>query len=203
LTVHNFTQKSLLLLAAGKSSRMGFPKLALLHKDKSHFITHILVQYQSFGISDIVVVVNRESAQWIQDNIPHIKNECKIILNTREESERFYSIQVGLQNRTNTNSSVFIHNVDNPFVDVEILHLLWKNKNQAAIIKPTFQGKGGHPVLIDRQVSEQIILEKDKTRILSDFIKQFSIKSVPVNNSGILLNINTPEAYKAFVRSKL
>jgi CTP:molybdopterin cytidylyltransferase MocA len=46
---------STIILAAGKSERLGFPKLSLKYDDDTTFVEHIVNEYQSFGCSDIIL----------------------------------------------------------------------------------------------------------------------------------------------------
>jgi molybdenum cofactor cytidylyltransferase len=91
----------------------------------------------------------------------------------------------------------FIQNVDNPFVNSQILEELMKNKNQNGITIPIYKGKGGHPILVSKNVLEKISLTEDTSIHLKDFYSGFSKKLVEVEDESILMNINTREDYAA------
>ena len=84
-----------LILAGGKSSRMGYPK-AFLRMGKSMMIEHIVDTYSEFT-NDINVVLNQEFAtdHW-QPCLATLVHKVNIIPNQYPEKGRFYSIKLGL-----------------------------------------------------------------------------------------------------------
>jgi CTP:molybdopterin cytidylyltransferase MocA len=190
---------SVIIPAAGNSSRMGKAKFALAFNNRHSFIEEIVAQYQSFGCNKIVVVFNKKGKELFDRKFPHLNKTIISIINPEQDSERFYSLQLGLKHIQNS-PFVFIHNVDNPFVKISILDKLFSHRNDAAIIKPTFKQKGGHPVLVSDKITKQII-EKEKTDlILSNFLKLFDTKKIAVNDNSILININTTDEYESLIR---
>ncbi|MCD4791101.1 MAG: nucleotidyltransferase family protein, partial [Bacteroidales bacterium] len=115
---------SCVILAAGLSNRMGKKKPLLRFNNELTFLEKIVSVYKSWGVEKPVVVVNRDvlfkinqlKSQWLED--------CKFVLNQHIGYGRFYSIKLGLQNIMK-NLPVFIHNVDNPFVNHCVLQLLF------------------------------------------------------------------------------
>ncbi len=49
---------SVIILAAGKSSRMGLPKLSLRYNENKIFIEHIVNKYEDFRCKEIIIVEN-------------------------------------------------------------------------------------------------------------------------------------------------
>ena len=92
---------------------------------------------------------------------------------------------------------VFIHNVDNPFVCQETLELLYENFYNCDYCVPTFENKGGHPIIISNKIIQKTFdLPGDKN--LNEFLRQFIRKNVPVQDNKISLNINTKEDYEKY-----
>lgn len=190
-------QFSVLILAGGNSTRMKFPK-PWLKIDNTTFLEKIIKTYQSFGIKNIVVIINQKFCiePW-ESKIKFLKKQAIIIENTAVEKGRLYSIQLGLQQLADADF-VFIQNIDNPFIDKIILEKLQHNRCETGVTVPTFNQKGGHPILINRSIKEQIINNFNSSSTLHDVINQFDRKNVEVENESILININTPEEYKKY-----
>ena len=183
---------SVIILAAGRSSRVGTPKFALPFKEDRTFLEEIVGQYHSFGCEKIIVVLNREGVEYLEKYTLNIPDNVVFVTNLHLEWERFYSIKLGVEAVAGS-QPVFIHNVDNPFVNIEVLQKL--NLALVDMAVPLFNGRGGHPILISEHVQKQIQLEKKNDLIFSDFLTGFKKKVVDVDDENILVNINTKEAY--------
>ena len=185
---------SVVILAAGYSSRMGQLKFALTLSDGTTFIERIVKQYLRFGCEEIVVVVNKEGLNYLDKSNLKEENNYLIALNEYPERERFYSLKTGLLKLKNP-KHVFIQNVDNPFVNSKVLDALYINRAEADFVKPMFKNKGGHPILITNKIVKDIILQKDYSIHLNNFLKSYLCKEVEVGDENILIDINTIDEY--------
>lgn len=190
---------SALILAAGNSTRMGSPKFMLRFDNKHTFLEKIIEGYKEFGCNEIIVVVNPSGAKILQQFRSQIIDNKYIVVNTQPESERFISIQTGL-NAFNNPENVFIHPLDNPFVDSSVLESLFQNSKNSDYQVPQYMGKGGHPVLISKNVIESIVNSGESDVSLKAFLTKFIQNRVIVNRSEILVNINSLEEYKALFK---
>jgi len=189
---------SAIILAAGKSGRMGTHKFALKLPDGKAFLEHIAEQYSLFGCKKIIVVVNPEGRGFISENPLVLPDILSFTINQHPEYERFYSLQCGLKELTAENA-VFVHNVDNPIVDQKVLLKLMENITANGLVKPVYKNHGGHPILLGREAVRLISQEKDSSINLREYLVRFKRKSIEVDNAGILLNINTLEDYQEFL----
>lgn len=197
--MHYSSNTSVVILAAGFSSRMKQAKFALKFDDKRTFLEKIIREYDVFGCKEIIVVLNNESiALTDQLNLSFPEN-VKIVLNKYPERERFYSLQTGLR-ALEDSSYVFIQNIDNPFVDQEILTSLYEHREKADYIVPTYKGKGGHPILINQKIVNAIIKEKNFRLNLKVFLSSYSKQKFESQNENILLNFNTQEKYMLYFK---
>lgn len=185
---------SVVILAAGYSSRMGQLKFTLTLDDGTTFIENIVKQYADFGCREIIIVVNHKGKEYLNDH--HIKDVI-IAVNHHPEFERFYSIKTGLSNLRDDNP-VFIHNADNPFASQAVLKSLFINRGDADFIKPVFDKKGGHPILISKRIVSDIISSENHKIHLNYFLKNYSSKEIEMDDEKILVNINTESDYKKF-----
>ncbi|HBX51903.1 MAG: hypothetical protein A2275_12260 [Bacteroidetes bacterium RIFOXYA12_FULL_35_11] len=192
---NNYSNTSALILAAGLSQRMGSPKALLKFNETEIFLTQIINQFLNSGVSNIVVVVNKEVHELLQKKHPDIFQKCKICINPEPEKGRNISIKKGIAEITT--DYCFIHNVDNPFVDEKIVNILLHQKENADVIIPCYEGKGGHPVLINRKVMYAIHAMPQHLSF-RDFLMQFKPMRIETNVKYILVNISTPEDYKRY-----
>ncbi len=186
---------SVVILAGGNASRMKFPKPWLKINDTT-FLEKIIETYQNFGIHNIIVVINQKFCikQW-ENMFQSIKDKAIVVENIEVEKGRLYSLKLGLQKIVDADF-IYIQNIDNPFIDESILETLAQYKCENGVTVPTFQGKGGHPILIHKVIAAQIINNFESDSTLHDIINQFDRKNVGVENESILMNINTPEDYQ-------
>lgn len=186
---------SVIILAAGRSQRMGFDKYSLLDKNQIPFIESIANAYIAYGCKKIVLVVNEYFKS--EKDLAKFPN-VKIVYNKHLDKGRFYSLYLGCGFLDN-DEYVFIHNVDNPYVDFSTLSTLKQNVDCNEYVYPVFKGKGGHPALISTKIVE-CIKQKDEIQLpLNVFFKSFKYKALEVDNPNVLFNINTLEDYRSWL----
>lgn len=185
---------SVIILAAGYSSRMKQLKLSLRLSGGKTFLENIINQYVEFGCKEIIVVINKEGSEYLKNNPIDVACKIKFVLNEHPEYERFFSIKTGLS-ILNKGNFVFIHNVDNPIISKKTLSLIYFQRLNADWIKPVFRNRGGHPILISNKVVEEIVSIKDFKVHLNHFLENYSCKSVEIEDNNILLNVNTQKDY--------
>jgi molybdenum cofactor cytidylyltransferase len=177
-----------IILAAGKGSRIGKPKLFLKTQD-DYFINIIYLKLVSAGISEICGVIAPEIdvAQYL------FYQQIKWTINPQPENEMISSIFYGVQFLKKC-AGYLIVPVDHPAFktsSVTILKNYFLNK-QACVVKPAFKKQSGHPIIIPYEIAVKI-----KPQNYDGGLKQFlinsncNIKYVEVNDSGILKNVNT------------
>lgn len=187
-----------LILAAGKSSRMGQPKFLLDFDNNKCFLENILGAYTALGISKTVIVLNKEGKLLFDEKKMGLSDNQEITINNHPEWERFYSIKTGLEQLKNADW-VFIHPVDNPYIETEVAKALIKNKNKADYIVPRYLEKGGHPILIGKKVINQLLNTNENDLNFKYFLQSFSRFDIEVDTEKVLLNINTLRDYDRFM----
>jgi len=192
-------QTGAIILAAGLSQRMGHDKLNLPFGPNYSFLSNILAGFHAFGCSPVVVVVNPLSETQARLIAADASGATVVVVNDAPEKGRFRSLQLGLK-ETVSHHRVFIHNVDNPFVDVQLMQQMLQAAPEGDFVVPVFGAKGGHPVLLNPVVAQQIILCEEPSTALNSFLKAYRKVTVPATDSRVLLNINTPDEYRDFLR---
>ena len=188
-----------IILAGGASLRMGKPK-PLLTIGQETFLQHITHTLQKARINETVVVLGAYGEE-IQSTLTWYSG--KIVMNSEWQSGQLSSLKAGLSRyKTEDIHGVLVYPVDHPLVSqevlVEMLHCFWTSDKN--IIVPTFEGKRGHPVIFGRTMIEKLKSasnEKGAKEVVYLFPDE--ILEVPVNDVGILLNIDTPEDYQTYI----
>ena len=180
-----------IILAAGKSSRMGQPKFKLMMPEGISFLEHIVRQYLDVGCEQIILVVNAEDSHFLTNGTGS-KLDYQIVINEHPESGRLFSLQKGM-NTTGGKGFFFFQNIDNPFASPNLLNALYEKRQKADLIKPVYNGKGGHPVLISEKIARELLQLNDRTISLRDFLAPYPTLRLETEDKNILVNINTRE----------
>jgi molybdenum cofactor cytidylyltransferase len=185
---------SCIILAAGKSERMGELKPFLRFSENLTFLERIIQVYHSRHITNLIIVVNDEVHQRMQKLKSMPNNHSKIIINPFPEYGRFYSIKLAMQELRN-DSFVYLQNIDNPFVTEKTLLALKNEICDSDFAVPVFEKQSGHPILLSAGVVTEIAQTKDNNSNLRIILSSFQKHEVEVHDPGILININTPDDY--------
>ena len=182
-----------ILLAAGQSKRMGAFKPLLPFGDKT-VIECCLDNLQQGGIETIVVVVGHRA-----DEVRGKLKDRKIIFahNPDPNSEMGASIAAGIRVLSVSSAATLIALVDNPAVPSIVVSTLIENwKRGARLIVPTYQGRGGHPVLIDLTFKSEL-LTLDATGGLRSLFDahQNEVKRVPIDSPFVARDMDTWDDY--------
>ena len=182
-----------LILNAGRSRRMGRPKSALVYDAKTTFFERAL-HLARVGNKDrfVVVVVGPDShAIRLPDQ------DIVTSVNPMPDRGMFSSVKIGVATvlaAVPELAGLLLFLVDHPLVhEATVAALLETHRaNSEVSCVPTYEGQTGHPVLLPRKVLDTIE-EAGWSDRLDTLITTSEL--VPVNDPGILLNINTPEAF--------
>jgi molybdenum cofactor cytidylyltransferase len=183
---------AVIILAAGSSERMGIPKHQLRFSEDETFLEHIIKVYKRFVVSELVVVMNSEAEI---GKFAYLET-VKFVLNQNPEFGRFHSIRLGLYELPDQN--VFVQNVDNPFANAGLLIKLQHGLNFHNFAVPTYENRGGHPILLSSKIINKLKTDFEKNMNFKEVLKSFDRKEVPVTDPYISVNINTPEAYQKY-----
>jgi len=188
---------SAIILAAGRSQRMGAFK-PLLPFGSQTVVDHCVEHMRRGGVEMIIVVVGLGSRAEELKN--HLDNSTIIFaVNPDPESEMSVSIACGVRALPAGIQAVVINPVDHAAVPPEIVATLVSEWQKGArLVKPTWQSRGGHPVLIDLEFREEL-LALDPNGGLKTFFKvhQTEVKRVEVNSNYIARDMDTWDDYAA------
>ena len=183
-----------IVLAAGYSSRANAFKMTLPLGQMS-VLEQTISKFE--GICSRVIVVAGFQAELIQEEVAKIcqKNafsfQIKFVYNENFNQGMFTSIQKGCNEVTAP--IFFITPGDCPLVKKETVHLIAEHKGSVVI--PSFQYKGGHPIKLSCEVKQKI-LETNPDSNLREVLGGFEKDYLNVNDSGVLMDVDTQEDYK-------
>jgi molybdenum cofactor cytidylyltransferase len=146
------SQVAAILLAAGQSTRMGAFKPLLPFGNKT--VIECCIDYLREGGVETIVVVVGHRAEDIRKKLTGVT----FAFNSDPTSEMGASIAAGVQQLPATVQATLIALCDHPAVPATVVSKLIKEWNEGArLIIPTWQDRGGHPVLVDLKFKRELL----------------------------------------------
>ena len=184
-----------ILLAAGRSRRMGAFK-PLLPFGQTTVIRSCLQNLQATGIENIVVVVGHRAGDVMQSlHDLHLR----FALNPNPESEMSASIACGMRELPSKTKATLIALTDQPAVSPDVINAVLEQWTSGAkLVIPEFQGRGGHPVLVDLSFRPELLNLDSKLGLKSFFdANREAVRRVPVNSPYNARDMDTWDDYRA------
>jgi molybdenum cofactor cytidylyltransferase len=184
-----------LVLAAGESKRMGFPKMLLTFNGKT-MLENVISNIESSYINNIMVVLGAEQKA-IQEVVS--KTSAKSCYNVNYKDGMLSSVKCGIRNVPSDSEAVLVFQGDQPLIESDIINDLinaYRSSNKGIVI-PVYQKKRGHPLLIcNKYITE--IEKLDAHDGLRSLAFQFSddVLEIETTSPGILRDFDTYEEYK-------
>jgi molybdenum cofactor cytidylyltransferase len=186
---------SAILLAAGKSERMGRNKLLLPFGGRT-VLQRTLDNLLASRAGEIIVVLGSR-AQDINDTIGERK--VTVVLNPNYAKGMSTSLVTGLGMVSQGASFILVALGDQPLITTHIYNKLIEAAlaSGRGIIVPTFEGTRGNPILISTGYRKDILKQTGDIggRELMKENPQ-DVLEVPVDSVAVLVNINTKEEYE-------
>ena len=188
-----------LLLAAGESRRMGEFK-QLLQLGGKTFVERCADKLLASRVNEVVIVTGyRESeVRSALGNRP-----VRFAHNPDYSSGMASSIKRGVQALSEGARACVLALVDQPQIETEVIDRIIETyeKSQASIVIPSFEGKNGHPILIDLSLREEI-MDMDAEQGLRQVVRSHSsgIARVEVSTSTVLEDFDLREDYERLLK---
>ena len=188
---------SLIVLAAGKSTRMrGRNKLLVTIQGKP-IIRRVVEAALRSKVNEVVVVLG-----WEADNIQKALAElpCRLIVNKDYEKGQSGSVKAGLRGVGEATRAILVLPGDVAMIDARSINLVIDEyaREKHPIIVAVHKGRPGHPILLDRQLFKEIEQINEQTFGLKNVIKKHEkgIRFVETGSSNVLRDVDTPEDLK-------
>jgi molybdenum cofactor cytidylyltransferase len=181
-----------IVLAAGKSERMGSPKALLPFRGRT-FLENILEAISGSRISEYVIVVGHHREE-IERRL-HLRS---VVYNPNYEQGMTTSFQAGIRHLSPATDGAVLFLVDHPIVEPDLIDALVACSARDRIVLPVYNGRRGHPVLFGADVLREILL-LPPARGANEVVRREPerVVEVSVDQPGILVDIDTPDQLKA------
>ncbi len=181
-----------ILLAAGESRRMGYPK-PLLQIGGQTFVEHLSYAMLT-AVPRLIVVVGAHSER-VRPAIPR-DPRIVVVENPNYARGQLSSIKAGLARVSLDAAAAMIHLCDHPTVKAQTFAALPDQyvKSQKPVVIARFRGHRGHPVLFDRSIFAELMRapEDQGARVVVD-ADLSRVSYVEVDDPGVVLDLDTPE----------
>jgi molybdenum cofactor cytidylyltransferase len=186
------------VLAAGKSSRMGRGKATLPLPGDATFLSRIVRTLQSANVDDIVVVVGHDPEP-ILKSLTSFELTCRVILNEAYESGQLSSVLAGLRaiDRPGV-TAMLLTLVDVPLASTDTVKAVLERHRTtgAPIVRPVSHGRHGHPIVVDRSMFP-LLRSAEPSLGMKPIVRAHASAAgdVEVDDEGAFTDIDTPEDY--------
>jgi molybdenum cofactor cytidylyltransferase len=184
------------VLAAGRSIRMGQPKM-ILPWGNTTVIGRVVWVLRQAGIPRVVVVTGGARRQ-VEDALLGI--EVQLVFNPHfAREEMLVSLQCGLCVLGEEVEAALVVLGDQPQIELEVVQAILARyrSRRAPLVVPSFRMRRGHPWLVDRKLW-RAILELDPGSTLRDLLNTHAdqIDYLNVDSPCVLRDLDTPEDYQ-------
>jgi molybdenum cofactor cytidylyltransferase len=183
-----------IILAAGESKRMKFPKMLLPLNDKT-MIEKVIENVTGSEVFNTLVVLGSYSGEilGIIRNLPVV--HC---YNENYKEGMVSSVQCGFRNLPIRFRAAVVFAGDQPLIGPEVINKVIRAYKQTGkgIVIPVYRSKRGHPLLLDSKYRNEIN-NLDPGVGLRSIAEKYpgDVFEVPVNSPGILKDFDTKEDY--------
>lgn len=199
------------LIAGGKSQRMGSPKGLLKYND-TFWILEQLNRISKTTIKEVYIGLghnfNRyfEAIPWFEKALNSIQKfnglSVSVILNKNPELGSFSTLQSVLK-KIDPSKNILFNHIDIPILNSKELSLLISTINEIAF--PNYKGKNGHPIKMSSKFWNKLTtlnLKAEDARLDYQIkkINPVKISTLEVSDRIILYNLNTKSDWDSYLK---
>lgn len=183
------------IVAAGLSSRMKAFKPTLPFGD-SNVANYTVTKLLKLGISPITIVTGHKEKELMDcicyDGIRYIKNE------NYNSTEMFDSVILGVEDIKDMCDRILIMPMDVPAILISTLEKVLRV--DAGMIRTTYKGRPGHPIIIDSEFAGTLkdYQGEDGLRGAME-CSNISITNIDVDDAAVQFDIDTPDEYNQLI----
>jgi molybdenum cofactor cytidylyltransferase len=190
------------ILAAGKSTRMGRSKATLPLGPDDTFLTRIIRTFQRAGVDDVVVVVGYE-AESVRQSVTKRGLAPRYVVNVDYESGQFSSLLAGLNAIDRPGVGAMLMTlVDVPLVSSATVRAVLQRYQalHAPVVRPVLGDLHGHPVLLDRALFG-LLRAAEPASGAKPIVRAHAsaLGDVTIDDRGAFIDIDTPDEYRRAV----
>jgi len=184
-----------IVLAAGRSSRMGVQKLLLPFGSKT-VIAHIADQLTASSVDEVHVVVGCQGKRVSRELS---SRPVSIVNNSNYKSGMLSSVRCGLQAMAQQCRVVLVVLGDQPSVTTKLIDQMLQtfDSTEKQILVPLYQGKRGHPIIFSAAYRKEILTHYGNVGLRGLlYAHKDDIFELSVTASGVLSDMDYPQDYQ-------
>jgi molybdenum cofactor cytidylyltransferase len=191
-----------LVLAAGRSTRMGRPKATLPIDNRDTFLSRIVRTFLDAGVDDVVVVLGHE-AEAIATSFAASNLRARLVINGDYDRGQLSSLQAGLAviDRPGV-GALLLTLVDVPLVTPSTVRAVVERYRvtRAPIVRPVQGDRHGHPLVIDRALFDAL-RAGDARAGAKPIVRAHASAAgdVTVDDEGAFADFDTMEDYQRLI----
>jgi molybdenum cofactor cytidylyltransferase len=189
-----------IILAAGRSTRMGQPKALLIAPDGRTFVSRLAETLYEGGV-DAPLVVGRPDDDPLRLEVETIGCGVRFVVNVdADQGGQLSSLLAGLHKADRPGvRAVMVVPVDAPLVTADTVATMIAafTSTGASIVRARHQGWNGHPVIFSREVFDDL-RHADPEAGAKAVVRAHhgATVYVDVNDEGVIGDVDTPEDYR-------
>ena len=191
-----------LVLAAGMARRMGSTKQLLPFGDRTVLQT-VVDTLSGADLAGVVVVLGHD-ADAVRESLRGRTVLCCV--NDAYREGMFSSVLCGLHHLPEDADAVLIALGDQPQIELNVVRAVLRayREGDRGVVIPISGGKRGHPVLVNLSRYRDEILRLSGDEGLKPVMRghPHDTLEVPVDDEGILRDLDTPEDYRAEIERR-
>jgi molybdenum cofactor cytidylyltransferase len=188
---------SLIVLAAGKSTRMRGRNKLLTRVHKKAIIRRVVETALSAYIDEVIVVLGWE-ANKVRNELRDLP--CRFVVNEDYATGQSGSVKAGLAEIEAGTEAVLILPGDVAMIDTHSINKVIEayNKRNSPIVVASHAGRHGHPILLSEKLFNEIELIDEATFGLKSVVDRHEseVQTVETGSENVLLDIDTPQDLK-------
>lgn len=178
-----------LLLAAGQGTRMGMPKALVRGENAVPWLVSSTATLVAAGCAEVLVVLGAaaEEAIVLLDGADHV-------IASNWDEGMGASLRAGLQQAQETDhDAALVHLVDLPDVGAGVVRRVLAHTAPDALVRATYAGVPGHPVLIGREHWAALLEEVGGDEGAREYLARHETMLVECGDLATGQDIDTPE----------
>jgi molybdenum cofactor cytidylyltransferase len=194
-----------IVLAAGRSSRMGRAKATLPAGEGHTFLTRVVQTLLDAGVDDVIVVVGHD-ADLIAGSFSESGLPARFVVNHDYDRGQLSSLVAGLNaiDRPGV-AAALLTLADVPLVSESTVRAVIDRyrRTHAPIVRPTSGDRHGHPLLIDRSLFDAL-RAADPSAGAKPIVRAHASTAgdIAIDDEGAFLDVDTEEEYRKTIASR-
>ena len=188
---------SLIVLAAGKSTRMRGENKLLTRINEKPMIRRVVESALKSKVDEVIVVLGFE-AELVRKELKDLP--CRFVINKAYEEGQSSSLKAGLKEVGATTQALLVLPGDVAMIDPRSINTVVDayNHEKSSIVVASHNERMGHPILLAKDLFEEIMRIDEETFGLKSVVKRHEaeMRLVETGSENALWDVDVPEDLK-------